>query len=45
MMADVVSVSFPSWLVLSAPKSILRQLYPIIPTMIFLLRRGQDVTE
>lgn len=39
IMADVESVSFPAWLVLSAPKFILRLLYPIIPTMIFLLSR------
>jgi len=40
MMADVESVSFPSWLVLNAPRFILRQFYWIIPTMIFLVRRG-----
>lgn len=44
MMADVESVSFPSRFVLNLPKLFLRQLYPIIPTMIFLLRRGQDVS-
>lgn len=42
IMADVESVSFPARLVLKAPRFILRLLFPIIPTMIFLLRRQPE---
>ena len=42
IMADVESVSLPARLVLNAPKSFLLLLYPIIPTMVFLLSRKVD---
>lgn len=45
IMAEVESVSFPARLVLNAPKFILQKLYPIIPTMIFLLSRQPKGTD
>lgn len=45
IMADVESVSLPARLVLNAPKSFLLLLYPIIPTMVFLLRRKQEEAD
>jgi len=45
IMADVESVNLPARLVLNAPKSFLQLLYPIIPTMVFLLRRKQKAVD
>ena len=45
IMADVESVSLPARLVLNAPKFFLLLLYPIIPTMVFLLRRKQKAVD
>jgi len=45
IMADVESVSLPARLVLNAPKFFLLLLYPIITTMVFLLRRKQKAVD
>ena len=42
IMVDVESVSFPARLVLKIPRFILQMLFPIIPTMIFLLSRQPE---